>query len=380
MTYDFDTIIDRSNTGSEKWDRYSDPNVLPMWVADMDFAAAPEILSALRARIDHGILGYTLPTADLREPIITYLAEHYDWHIDPSWLVWMPGLQTGLNAACRAAADNGETVMTPTPIYPPFLTAPRFSARNRINVALKRGPERWEIDIAGLEAAVTPETRLLLWCSPHNPVGRAWTREELAEIISFCERHDLILCSDEIHCGLVLDDVKHISAGTLPGAAERTITMMAPSKTWNLPGLNCGFAVIPNQDLKRRFIRTMRGIVPSGNVMGYIGCAAAYSHGEPWRRELIQYLRGNRDYLQQFVAEHMPSITTTHVEATYLAWFDVRQTGLENPCQAFEEGGVGLTDGGPFRGPGHVRLNFGCPRATLEEGLRRMAEVLRKHN
>ena len=318
MPYDFDQILDRRNTGSEKWNRYSDPNVLPMWVADMDFQAAPEILDHLQARLQHGVLGYTLPTDDLRDAVCSYLDEYFDWRVDPSWLVWLPGLQAGLNVACRGLAEPHQTVMTPTPIYPPFLTAPRFSGRNRTNIALRRDDERWGFDIADFEAAVTADTKLLLWCSPHNPVGRVWTREEMLEIITFCERHDIILCSDEIHCGLVLDDVKHLPAGMLPGAAERTVTLMAPSKTWNLPGLNCGFAVIPNQTLKRQFIRAMRGIVPAGNMLGYSGCLAAYKYGEPWRRALIDYLRANRDYLEAFVRDNMPTIRTTHVEATYL--------------------------------------------------------------
>jgi cystathionine beta-lyase len=237
---------------------------------------------------------------------------------------------------------------------------------------------RWAWDLERLDASITPRTRLLLLCSPHNPVGRAFAREELLALARIVDRHDLIVCSDEIHCGLVLDEDKpHLPFASLaPALAERTVTLMAASKTFNLPGLGCAFAVISNRALYARLARAAAGIVPRINAMGFAGTLAAYRDGEPWRRALVDYLRGNRDLVQERVRA-MPGLRTTHVEATYLAWIDCRDAGLADPTKFFEQAGVGLYDGRVFGGEGFVRLNFGCPRAQVEQALDRMAVALR---
>jgi len=262
-----------------------------------------------------------------------------------------------------------------TPVYPPFLSAPENSSRKLRSVPLVEKTGGWEIDFDLLKRAITPRTRMLLLCSAQNPTGRVFTRDELATLAQICERHDIVICSDEIHCELVLDKgIEHIPTAALgPEVERRTITLMAPSKTFNIPGLGCSFAVISDEPLRWQFLRAMKGIVPHVNALGYTAALAAYRDSRDWHLALIDYLRENRDIVERAI-EAMPGISMQHVEATYLAWIDTRQTGMENPVKIFEEAGVGLSDGRPFGAEGFVRLNFGCPRPVLEEALLENAE------
>ena len=371
----FDTPIDRRGSDSFKWGKYAGRDILPLWVADMDFAAPPAVLDALHRRIEHGVFGYGGPWPSLTESVLAHLQGEYGWSIEPEWLVWLPGLVTGLNVACRAV--DGE-VLTATPIYPPFLSAPHFSGRklNRVDLALDNN--RWQWDMAAVQQATTAATRLFLFCHPHNPVGRCWSRDELLALADYAERNDLVVCSDEIHCGLILDaDKRHIPFASLsPAAAQRSITLLAPSKTFNIPGLGCAFAVIPNPALRRRFEQAMHGIVPHVNVLGLAACEAAFRHGGDWHRELIAYLRGNRDRVAATM-DSLPGVRMAPVEATYLAWIDVRDLRLAKPAAHFEAHGIGLSDGADFGAPGWLRLNFGCPRATLDEALTRFERAVR---
>ena len=374
MKYDFDTPIERHGTGSLKWQKYADADVLPFWVADMDFASAPEIVEALKNRVEHQVFGYTVPYEEVTNEVVAYLDRAHDYQIEADWLVWLPGLVQGLNLICRAVGKSGDAVMTATPIYPPFRSSPVFSDRKRIEVACKYDDDKWSFDIEAMEAAVTPETKLFLLCSPYNPIGRAFTREELLEVVDFCERHDLILCSDEIHCDLILDaDKKHLCTGKINDTiSKRLVTFMSASKTYNLPGLACAYAIIPDEGLRNAFKHALRGLVTEVNCFGYVGTLSAYRDGEAWREQLITYLRGNRDTLFSTVAEHMPEIKMWPLEATYLAWMDVREMKLENPVGYFEQYGVGLSNGSDFGMDGYVRFNFGCTQAMLKEGLERM--------
>lgn len=377
--YDFETCPDRNGFGSLKWDKYKDRDILPMWVADMDFVAAPEILSALHARVDHGVFGYTIPYAGVTEAVLNYLQRQHGYTAQSQWLNFLPGLVPAINLCVHAFTQPGESVMTATPVYPPFLTAPGYADRKLIGVPLKLDAEdRWALDIPALEAAVQPDTRILILCSPHNPVGRVFSRMELIELGDFCERHDLVLISDEIHCDLIFDEkAEHIVTATLgEKIAARTVTLMAPSKTYNLPGLACAFSIIENPDLRAKFQRIIRGIITEVNCFGYAGCEAAYNLGEPWRQELLRTLRGNYELVSDFIQSELPQITFRPMEATYLAWFDVSALGLDNPARFFEEHGVGLSDGVPFDGKQHLRLNFGCPKKHLEEGLQRMKSAI----
>ena len=385
--FNFDTPIDRlcgPHHDSMKWGRYADRDVLPMWVADMDFAAPPVVIEALQARVAHGVLGYPRVTDAVRDAVLLHLERDLGWSVDPDWLVWLPGLVTGLNVACRAVGEPGAGVATAVPIYPPFMSAPRLSERQLQTIPLQRAGQQWVWDLDALEAlARRPDvrTRLLMLCNPHNPVGRVWQPAELRAIADIAQRHDWIICSDDIHCELVLEPgVRYTPLASLsPEIAVRTITLLAPSKTYNIPGLGASFAVIPDAALRRRFERVMAGIVPHINVLGYSAMAAAYRQGIPWRDAMLQYLRSNRDRLVDAVCK-MPGLKLDTPEATYLAWIDA--SGLDLPtdqtaARFFEAAGLGLSPGEDFMhgAVDHVRLNFGCTRATLDLAIERMARA-----
>jgi cystathionine beta-lyase len=377
--YDFDRTIDRTDTASEKWDRYQGRDVLPMWVADMDFASPPEVLEALHRRVDHGVFGYTRAPEALIDSVCNYLLRSYGWEIERRWLLFLPGLVSGLNIACRAVGRRGDAVMTAVPVYPPFLTAARLSGRELITVPLKPAEQRWTFDFEQMAKAVTPRTKLFILCNPHNPVGRVFSKRELQKLVDFCQAHHITLCSDEIHCDLILEAaLAHIPTATLnKTATRRCITLMAPSKTFNIAGLGCSFAVISDQQLRRRFRAAMQGIVPHVNALAYTAAAAAYRHGELWRQALIAYLRRNRDRVVDAIGA-MPSLQVSPVEATYLAWIDARAAGIEQPQRFFENAGVGMNDGADFGAPGFVRLNFGCPAALLDEALGRLSRAMER--
>lgn len=378
--FDFDAVVERRGTASMKWDKYKGKDIIPLWVADMDFRSPPAVIEALQQRIDHGVFGYTVAPESLNQTVVEMLAAEYNWPIQPQWLVWLPGLVTGLNVACRAVGKDSDCVMTAVPVYPPFLSAPGNCRRNLIRVPLQEKENRWGFDFERLENAITPATRMFILCNPHNPVGRVFTRDELATLAAICERHDIIICSDEIHCGLLLDaDKAHIPLATLDAqVAARTITLMSPSKTFNLPGLGCAFAVISEEKLRRRFIAEMSGIVPMVNALGYVAAEAVYRHGAQWRADLLDYLRQNRDTVADAIGQ-IPQLYMAPVEATYLAWIDVRSVNLKKPVSFFENAGLGFQDGIEFDGPGFVRLNFGCRRALLEEALKRLSIAMERH-
>lgn len=373
----FDNVIERRGTYSAKWDKYKQKNIIPLWLADMDFRSPPAVIEALHQRVEHGIFGYSRVPDELITVVLSMLQTSYGWEVKPEWLVWLPGLVTGLNVICRAAAKRGEEVLTVVPVYPPFLTAPRLSHRNLTTLPLMPEAGRWTFDFDRLESLITPRTRLFLLCNPHNPVGRVLTRKELTRLAMICDKHNLIICSDEIHCGLVLDlDKVHVPIATLgPTIANRTVTFMSPSKTFNLPGLGFAFAIIPAKQLRERFCRTMAGIVPGVNLLSYIAALAAYRDGSNWHTTLLSYLRGNRDMVSQEI-HRMPGLSLNHVEATYLAWIDTRGAEVKEPGKFFEKAGVGLADGSAFGGPGFVRLSFACPQATLAEALIRMSRAM----
>ena len=376
--FNFDDVVDRRGTGSEKWDKYRGTDILPMWVADMDFRSPPAVIEALHQRTAHGVFGYTGASPELVETVVAMLERDCGWRVDPLWVVWLPGLVTGLNVTCRAVGEDGDDVLTLVPVYPPFLSAPRYSKRGLVKVALHEENNRWEVPFERLSAAVTPRTKLFMLCNPHNPVGRLFARPELEKLAQICLSRDVVICADEIHCGLVLEPGKrHLPIAALsPEVAQRTITLMAPSKTFNLAGLGCAFAVIPSEALRQSFLRAKAGIVPMINPYGYLAAQAAYRHGEAWRQELLTYLRCNRDLLAEALPLMPGALSMAPVEATYLAWIDIRGAGLDDPVRFFEEAGVGLQDGREFDGPGFVRLNFGCPQSRLREAISRMHVAL----
>jgi cystathionine beta-lyase len=377
MSFNFDQSPDRRGTDSQKWQKYAGRDILPMWVADMDFESPPALLDAVRRRVEHGLFGYARPVQSTVDSVVAAMESRYGWKIDPAWIVWLPGLVVGLNVTAQAFAEPGDEVLSLSPVYPPFMTAPKNSARVSVTVPFALSGGAWTIDWDALERAVTPRTKLFFLCNPHNPLARVWGRDDLARLAGFCLRHNLTLCSDEIHCDLILDPLlPHVPTALLGSdIAARTVTLMAPSKTYNVPGLGTSLAIIPDAMRRARFARATSGIVAEVNNLGYVACEAAYRDCEPWRQELLAYLRGNRDFILDFVARELPGVRIeAPIEATYLAWFNVESLQLAEPIAHFEQHGVGLSDGAFFGSPKgrHVRLNFGCPRATLAEALRRM--------
>lgn len=376
--FDFDTPLPLAdNPRSWKWGRYAGRDVIPMWVADMDFAAPPPVLEALQQAVTDGHFGYTSASTSQYEAVCDYMHRQYGWAVEPDWIVWLPGLVCGLNIAVRAYTAPDEAVYTATPIYPPFLSAPKLAQRPLTTIGLEQRGATWGWDFDAV-AQTLPRHKLWMLCHPHNPVGRAWHDDELAQIAELVERNDMLLCSDEIHCDLILTPGRrHRPIASLsPEIAHRTVTLMAPSKTFNIPGLAASFAVIPNAALRHRFNATMAGIVPHINVLGLVAMEAAFSHCETWRQALLDVLRRNAVRVESVIAG-LPGLTTTPVEATYLAWIDcrdwMRQHAIDDPCTHFERAGLVLSDGRDFGAPGFVRLNFGCPATTLETGLSRLA-------
>ncbi|MCZ6658486.1 MAG: PatB family C-S lyase [Gammaproteobacteria bacterium] len=369
----FDLEIDRRDSWSTKWNRYGDRDVLPFWVADMDFRAPDCVLDAVRTRLDHGVLGYTQIPAPLTEAFRAWLQRGYGWQVPKEWLVWLPGVVTGLNLSAMAAATPQGSVLIPTPVYYPFLAVPNNAQQQPIHVGMQRSGERWVIDFDAMGKAVKPHTRLIMISNPQNPTGRAYSRAELTELAAFAERHDLIICSDEIHCSLILDDkTVHTPIASLSEVvAKRTITLFAATKTYNIPGLSCAVAVIPDAKLRMRFKAARRDLVPGIGPLAFAASAAAFNDQSDWVPSLVAYLRGNHARLAEVAGLRM-----TPVEATYLAWIDVSDLGLDDPAAYFEQHGLGLSDGRPFAGPGFVRFNFGCPRAQLERGLERLEKAL----
>ena len=377
MAYDFDEVIDRRGTGAMKWDKYAGRDVIPMWVAEMDFRSAPAIIRALEQRVAHGIFGYTDQPAELNDAIVMALQRDHGWKIRHEWLMWLPGLVTGINLVCRAIGEDGDDVITAVPVYHPFQSGPLNQRRTLTRVPMRLEGKTWRLDFERLEASITPRTRLLLLCNPHNPVGRVFARDELAEVARIADKHDLIVSSDEIHCGLVLDaDKSHIPFAMLgEEVAARTVTLMAASKTFNLPGLGCAFAVVPNSALRAKLARAAAGIVPRVNVLGFTATFAAYRDSADWRLELVKYLRANRDLVIDRIGA-IPGLSITPVEATYLAWVGFDPRAIPDPVDFFEAAGVGLYDGRAFGTDGYVRLNFGCPRSLLQQALERIAAAM----
>ena len=381
MPYDFDTLKDRKGSDSAKWKKYGD-EVLPLWVADMDFVSAEPILQALHQRVDHGFFGYPMPLEDLCQTIRSRLKTLYGWEVPREELFFLPGLVTGLNFAVQAFANPGDGVLVQPPVYPHFLKDPVHHGRALLDPPLVPRGHTYEVDFEAFERAITPQARIFILCNPHNPVGRVYTQAELEKMAEICLRHRLLICSDEIHCDLVYGGFRHIPIASLsPEVAKSTITLMAPSKTYNLAGLRCGFAVIQDPGLAEGWKRVTLGLNPGLNIMGQVAALAGYRDGKEWLDQVLAYLQGNRDFLSRSIAGRLPGVRMTRMEATYLAWLDCRDAGINgNPFQFFlKEAKVALNDGAEFGrgGEGFVRLNFACPRKMLSEALERMSAALK---
>ena len=374
--YDFDQIIDRSNATSAKWEKYHGRDILPMWVADTDFAVLPEIQQAMRRRAEHPVFGYGHTPTHLTDVLVERMRRLYDWEIDPGWLVFLPGIVGALYLACRATGKAGDEVYRPQIIYPPFDKAPKMNQQISQPMPMVIRDGRMIIDLDWLEQQPARPGRLLLFCNPQNPGGAIYREDELRRLADIVDRQDLLICSDEIHCDLILDQGKrHIPIASLGAEIERrSITLMAPSKTFNLAGLGCAFAIVPDAKL-RLHIKVNPYIVPHVNVMGLAAAEAAYELGDDWVRQQCEYLAANRDYLIEAI-NGIPGLSLGPIEATYLAWIDVSELGLDDPMAFFEEAGVGMSPGRDFGDNNYMRLNFGCPRSRVEQAVERIRKAV----
>ncbi|AFW00718.1 aminotransferase [Gluconobacter oxydans] len=379
MNFDFDKIIDRHGTGSNKWSRYP-ADVLPMWVADMDFAVAPAIAATLCERVKHPVYGYATTQDSLREQIAATIKKRYNWTIHPTDIVLLPGVEPGFNMAMKAFLSPGETIAVQTPIYRPILRAPAHWGMKRRDLWLTPSSNgSWSLPQERLSKQMMGCKAFLL-CNPHNPTGKVYSREELSHIATVCEREDATIISDEIHCDLVFDGRTHIPIASLsPEISKRSITLMAASKAYNIAGLKTAFAIITDPECRARFENARLGMVDSVNLFGLVATEAAYSHGQAWLDALRIYLQDNRDFLVRYIQEYIPGITVHSPQSTFLAWLDCSRLKLPSGPQHYflNTAKVALSDGAEFHETEtgqYARLNFGCPRATLATALDRIRQ------
>ena len=378
--FDFDHIPDRRNTDSIKWQIHAQ-DVLPLWVADMDFPAPPQVIDALQARVAHGVFGYPNLTKVSRRAVAGWMAAHHGWEVAPKSIVLLPGVVPGLHLAARAFAKPGEALLVQPPVYGRFFDVAREAHLTQQEAPLVRTEHGYQVDFEAFEAAITPQTRLFLLCNPQNPTGRVFTTAELERMAEICLRHEVLIVADEIHHDLVFSEHRHIPIASLsPEIAARTITLVAPSKTFNIAGLQFAAAIIPNPELRKAYEGARRGLVEWINVLGQVAGIAAYEQGAPWLEAVMAHLQANRDFLVRYVQENLPGIRLSVPQGTYLAWLDCNESGIDGPPHEFflRKARVALNDGRWFGtgGEGFVRLNFATSRALLHEALERMRAAL----
>lgn len=384
----FDIRIDRRHTRSVKWDgmdkSFGTNSLLPMWVADMDFPPPEEVLKALQLRMDHGIFGYTLIEDSTYEAIIKWVKKRHSWSVTKSQLLFSPGVVPSLGMAIQAFTQPGGKVLLQSPVYTPFFHMAENNMREVLNSPLVLENGRYVIDFADLEEKLQ-EADLFLLCSPHNPGGRVWNEEELRKIGELCVKHDVVIVSDEIHCDLTAPPHRHIPIASLDKAfAERTVTCMAPSKTFNLAGIQSSFIIVPNPEMKAKLetIQSQQGFFTL-NAFGIIGMEAAYQHGELWLDELLEYLKGNVSLVKEFIGAELPALDMMEPEGGYLIWIDCRRTGLSDEEireRLLGRGRLALNFGNSYGpgGEGFIRMNIACPRETVREGLERLKQAMRQ--
>ena len=387
--YDFDTVIDRLPTSSSKWSyrkqRTGVEDVIPMWIADMDFACAPEIVEAIKARAAHPIYGYTVRTDAWYNGLINWMKKRHDWsRIQRDWICFSPGVVAGFNMTIQAYSHPGDKVILQPPVYYPMKNAIFNNGRQMVENPLKIVNGRYVMDYEDLEKKIDGRTKMIILCSPHNPVGRVWTRSELEQLVEVCERKDIVIVSDEIHLDLILGKIKHTPTAIVSEKAmQKTVTLVAPSKSFNVAGLTNSAAIIPNKKLRDAFLNVLQNnSVGGGNIFGAVAQEAAYAHGEPWLEELLVYLRGNLKYFEDFLAEKIPVLKVYPLEGTYLAWVDCTSLGMDDASLKefmlkkaklwFDEGTMFGSGGSMF-----MRINLACPRSTLKIALERLEKAVK---
>jgi len=388
MTYNFDEAPVRENSNCLKWDKreevFGRADVIPMWIADMDFSTPPFIIEALRERLNHEILGYSYRPDAYFNSFIRWASEMYEWEIRREWIEFSPGVVPALNMCTLAYTSPGDEIIIQPPVYPPFYGAVNDHGRKLVFNPLPETDKGWIMDFEGLRRAITSRSRMLILSNPHNPVGRAWTREELNQLAEICHEKGIIILSDEIHSDLTLPGVKHVPLASISEkAASITVTCMAPSKTFNLAGLSTSSVIISDPELMEKYRHTLVGLhMHLGNIFGNIASEAAYTHGHAWLAELMHYVEGNVDLVMNFCHDRLPQIRPVRPEATYMIWLDCRAMGLNSTeLNRFfvEQAGVGMNEGIRFGpgGEGFMRMNLACPRATVRKALEQIETAIK---
>ncbi|MFC3886724.1 MalY/PatB family protein [Bacillus songklensis] len=379
----FDYITNRMQTHSVKWDNvnslFGGEDLLPMWVADMDFPAPPAVQQALEKALKHGIFGYTVPNNETSDAILEWLENRHDWKAESDWIVYSPGVVFSISMAIQAFTNEKDPILIQTPVYSPFFNMIKENGRTLIENPLILQDDRYKMDFADLEEKLAQGVKMMILCSPHNPGGRVWTAEELQRVYELCQRHGVILLSDEIHADLVYKPHKHIPIASLHRDGESNIiTFIAPSKTFNLAGLQASAVIIDNKELREKYNRIQRkqGFF-SLNLFGIVGMEAAYRGGEGWLENLLSYLQDNIQYASDFIRNRLPKLKLVEPEGTYLIWIDCRGLGLSDAkirTLLLEKGKLAVEPGTKYgrQGSGFIRLNIGCPRELLKDGLDRL--------
>ena len=371
----FDKTSSRSGTFAYKWERYKGRDILPAWIADTEFSCATPIVEALKKRVEHGALGYTLPQhyTPASEAIVNWCKTQYNWDIQSDWIVWTPGVVPAFNMACQAFCKPGDSVIIQTPNYPPLLAAPGLNGLHSVCIDTVLEGDRYTLDFEELEVqAAKPQCTLFILCNPMNPVGSVFTKDELNRIADICDRHSVMLCSDEIHCDLILDDVMHTPAGALDSIRDSSITLMAASKTFNVAGLGTSFAIIESASVRGKFKKAAGGLVPWPNVLGLVAVEAAFNECNDWRLQQLAYLRKNRDYLVSAIND-VDGLSAIKPQATFLLWVNASELGLPNTQSWVENKGVGPSAGQDFGDGRFFRLNYGCSFDFLQKIVERIS-------
>jgi cystathionine beta-lyase len=386
-SHNFDKIVERYNTGSRKWDNVSevfgDAEVLPLWIADMDFASQPAVVKAIQDKAAHGVFGYPARRTSLQDAVVNWIGTRHNWAVEREWISIAPGVVSSISAAVLALTEPGDSIMIQPPVYPQFFSCVRSNGRKIVENALKNTNGHYEFDFDDLEAKLDDRVKMLILCSPHNPVGRVWSEAELRRLADICLKHHIIVLADEIHQDLVFSRSKHTTFASLsPEIANATVTCIAASKTFNVAGLNTSFIITPDPEKRKKLNRFLHNLeIEKTTIFGGTAAEAAYYHGEEWLEELLIYLEANADYIVEYVAQHLPGVKVVKPEGTYLIWLDFRELFPSSAALSqflIKEAKVGLNDGGSFgsQGEGFARLNFGCPRAIIQEALQRISQAI----
>lgn len=387
MTYNFDEIIPREGTDSLKYDArkryFGTEDVLPMWVADMDFRTPDFIVNAMKKRMEHEIFGYSLKPDSLYEAVIGWMQRRHGWKVEKDWILFTPGVVPAFNMCIQAYSKPGEKIILQSPVYYPFFWGVELNKRAMLNNQLVRKGDRYEMDLDDLRKKIDSTTKAMLFCHPHNPVGRVWNREELMELAKICVENNIVMISDEIHSDLIFDGYKHIPYAMLGKEMEQqSITCIAPSKTFNVAGLATSAVIIPNPVLRQKFIDVVESLhIAGGNIFGAVAMEAAYAHGDEWLSQALKYITGNVDYLEDFVSQNLPLVKAIRPEGTYMAWLDFSGLNLSDPdLKKFmiEKAKLGFNHGPTFGpgGEGFQRINLGCPRGIVKEAMKRLKEAI----